>query len=180
MKKYKSSGIVLSSKPYQETDKLITVFTRDLGKKIILAKGAKTLSSKKRGSLELFSIIHFSATKNDNYFDVFSDVTSHDNLVLLRANIKKLSLAYYFVEIVSKSLENEEVSTDVYDLLVKYLYQILYRNDLRVLRLEFVRDLIVALGYWPKDKDIFDVDQALESVLERPIYSLRIGKRITL
>jgi len=179
VKKYKSLGIILSSKPYRESDKLVTVFTRDLGKKIILAKGAKTFHSKKRGSLEIFSIINFSANENQNFFDVFSEVSSDDNFVLLRSNIKKLSLAYYFVEIVSKAIGEEERNEEVYDLLIKYLYQILYRSDLKVLRLEFVRDLIISLGFWPKDQDIFDVDHALEGVLERPIYSIRVGKRIT-
>jgi hypothetical protein len=37
---------------------------------------------------------------------------------------------------------------------------------------------MILLGYWPKDKKMDNPDTILEEIIERQIYSKRVGKRI--
>jgi len=49
-------------------------------------------------------------------------------------------------------------------------------KKLKELRMEFVVNLLKLLGYWPKDMKLPLPDEKLEEVLERQIYSIRVGK----
>jgi len=60
-KTYSSEGIILSRKNYGEADRILTVFSKNYGKVTLLAKGIRKLISKKRGHLEIFSEVKFSA-----------------------------------------------------------------------------------------------------------------------
>jgi hypothetical protein len=50
---------------------------------------------------------------------------------------------------------------------------------LKKLRLDFLNKLLIILGYWPQGKPIPDPDQKLEEVIERQVYSARVGKRLS-
>jgi len=63
IKNYSSKGIVLAKRNFSETDRIIVLYTKNLGKISLIAKGVRKLKSRKRGSLEVFNLISFSAAK---------------------------------------------------------------------------------------------------------------------
>ena len=52
---YKLEAIVLSKKRIGEADSLVKVYSRQMGKTTLLAKGVRKPTSRKRGSLDNFS-----------------------------------------------------------------------------------------------------------------------------
>ena len=52
---YKVNAIVLARRNIGEADKLITLFTKEYGKKKVLAKGIRRVSSRRAPYLEQFS-----------------------------------------------------------------------------------------------------------------------------
>jgi hypothetical protein len=63
-------------------------------------------------------------------------------------------------------------------LLTETLTKLKSTKLLKKLRLEFVISLLITLGYWPAGKPLLDPDEKLEEVIERAIYSKRVGKRM--
>ena len=44
--------------------------------------------------------------------------------------------------------------------------------------MDFVFELLILMGYWPKGKKLENSDEELEKVIERQINSQRVGKRM--
>lgn len=173
----KSSGIVLSRKYFSEADAIITLLTVDYGKKTFVAKGIKKLTSKKRGTLEPFSEIKFSAVKSHN-MPILTETESLNNFSGIRNNLKKISVAYYFLELVNKVSYEDEENENLYILLSQYLFALESTKNLKRLRLEFARELLVLSGFWPEGKPLPEVDFGVEKLIEKSLNTLRVGRAL--
>lgn len=174
---YSSEGFVLTRRSYGESDRMIRLFTKDFGKITLLAKGVRKPKSRKRGSIEVFSRLKFSASKSKT-FDILTEVLPLDIYPEIRTSLKNTSLAYYFMEIVDKITQEGEKHTVVYDYLSEYLDNITLTNNLKKLRIEFIYRILTSLGFWPLGKRLEKADEVLEGVLERKINSARVGKEL--
>lgn len=179
LRNYSSEAIILSRKNYSEADRILTVFSKNFGKLNLLAKGIRKLSSKKRGHLEIFSHIKFSASKT-KAIDIITEVDTVNTFSKIRSNLNKISLAYYFCEVILKTTREDEIKNEVFNLLTKYLTRLENEIELKKLRHNFIHELLEELGYWPENKKLIDADIVLEEVTERQINSFRVGKKILL
>jgi len=176
-KRYTSSGIVLVRRNYSEADRIIKIFTPDRGKVTLLAKGIRKLKSRKRGSLEVFSKIKFSASQTKT-FDIITEVDAQDLYNEIRASLRRSSLAYYFVEVVEKITADSQRHELVYEYLVEFMERLKTSKSLKTLRMEFVYKILVCLGFWPSERKIENADSVLAAVLERNVNSVRVGKAV--
>ena len=179
LRTYSSEAIILARKNYSEADRILVCFTKSYGKLSLLAKGIRKLKSKKRGHLEIFSHIKFSAVKT-NGIDIITEVETINTFSKVRANLNKISLAYYFCEVVTKTTREDEIHNNVFNLLTTFLKRLENETKLKNLRHEFLYELLEELGYWPEGIKLIDADMVLEEVTERQINSFRVGKKILL
>lgn len=176
---YSSEGIVLSRKNYGEADRILIVISKDFGKLSLLAKGIRKIKSKKRGHLEIFSKIKFSAVKGHG-MDIMTEAETIDDCAGVRVNLNKISLAYYFCEVVNKITHEDGQKSLVFSLLSLALEELERTTQLKKLRIKFIYDLLTDMGYWPRDKKLIDADIVLDDVIERKINSIRVGKKMLL
>lgn len=174
---YSSEGIVLSRKNYGEADRILIVISKDFGKVSLLAKGIRRIKSKKRGHLEIFSKIKFSAV-NGHGMDIMTEAETINDFSGVRINLNKISLAYYFCEVVNKIIHEDQQQVLVYRLLSLALVELEQTTRLKQLRMKFIYDLLTKMGYWPIDKKLIDADIVLDDVIERKLNSSRVGKQI--
>lgn len=177
LRTYSSEGIVLSRKNYGEADRMLTVLSKDFGKVSLLAKGIRKIKSRKRGHLEIFTHIKFSAASGHG-FDILTEAETINDFSKIRTNLNKISLACYFLEVTNKILHEDGHMSPVYKLLLDSLRQLENDTELKKLRLEFIYNLLIDLGYWPEGKKLIDADIVLGDVLERKINSVRVGKKV--
>lgn len=156
---------------------MLSILSKSYGKMFLLAKGVRKPKSRKRGHIEIFSRVKYSFTKND-HFVLMNEVELVDSYVGIRGSLKKTALAYYMVELISKILEEDEKHDDVYEMLLKYFRILEKYNKLKKLRLSFIYEILVTLGYWPQGRKMDDPDRIVESVLERQINSKRVGEKL--
>ncbi len=175
---YKSEGIILARKNYGEADRILSVYSKDLGRVTLIAKGIRRPNSRKRGHLEIFNLIKFQAVSSHG-FDIMTEAEVTDNYSEIRKSLKKVSLAYYFVEVTSKVTRELEPNQELFDLLQRYLEELKVSKKLKKLRFDFITEILTLLGFWPKDKELPDPDGQLEEVIERQVYSKRVGKKIS-
>ena len=174
---YSSEGIILKRSNFQEADRILTVFSKRYGKITLLAKGIRKLGSRKRGHLEIFSEIKFQAVASSG-FDILTEAITINNFNKLRLNLNRVTLAYYFCEVLNKIVKEDEKHDELFELLSKSLKELETAKNLKTLRKDFIVKLLVELGYWPGNKKMINHDIELEEVLERKLNSLRVGKKV--
>lgn len=176
-RQYSSEGIVLAKINYSEADRIIVIFSKDHGKLPFIAKSVRKIKSRKRGVLEVFNQIVFSASRGKG-MDYIEEVEMVNSFPKIRHSLKKISLAYYFVEIAGRAIHEGEANLNLYEVVVSYLKKLELVKNLKELKVNYLYEVLVALGFWPKGKDLPNPEGYIESVLERRISSERVGKRI--
>lgn len=174
---YSSEGIVLARRNYGEADRIISIYSKDRGRLAFLAKGIRRPKSKKRGHLEIFSLLKFSAT-NSSGINLLVEVEMMEDFEEIRKSLAKISLAYYFCEVVGKITHEEERNEELYQYLLSALYDLSNTKRLKDLKHEFIERVLILLGFWPEGKKMDDPNKILEEVTERQIASARVGKRM--
>ncbi|QQG47119.1 MAG: DNA repair protein RecO [Candidatus Woesebacteria bacterium] len=177
-KTFKSEGIIISRKNFSEADRLITLFTKDFGKITLLAKGVRKPKSRKRGSLEIFTLVSFQASET-NSINLITEVTAINNFPKIRNNLKRTSVAFFICELVSRLTQYEEPHLDLFFLVVNTLKNLQTSQKLRVLRENFIKDSVVLLGFWPSYKKIDFPDKLVEEIAEKRLSSIKIGKLLS-
>lgn len=174
-----SEAIVLSSRAYSEADKMVTIYTQNYGKITVIAKGVKRLKSRKRGALEAFSKIRFSAHSGHG-MPIMTEADIVDGFSDIRSDLKRVSVAYYFLEATLRTTQDEEPNDKIYRLLDEFLKRLKKEQKLKKLRGEFTIRLAETLGFIPTGEFVPDADKLLESITERKMGSVRVGKRLQL
>jgi DNA repair protein RecO (recombination protein O) len=174
---YSSRGIILGRRNFGEADRILSVFSEDHGRLSLLAKGVRKPKSRKRGHIEIFSLIKFQAVKGKG-LDLITEAEVEDGFDSLRKNLKRISVAYYVTEVVQKITQENEPNTRLFDLITDTLSKLGKVKELKLLREDFVKKILVQGGYWPEGKEMRDSDAMLEEVIERQVYSTRVGKLI--
>lgn len=89
---------------YGEADRVLTVFTEDLGKIQVLARGIRRGKSKLAGILELFSLVQLELVRGKTW-DVVIGAHALNSFLRLRADFKKVSFAHFSAEFIDKFTE---------------------------------------------------------------------------
>ncbi len=176
-KRYSSEGIVLARRNYSEADRILVVYSKNYGKISFMAKGVRKPKSRKRGSLEVFSHIKFSAARGRN-LDIIEETEIIDSFQTIRKSLKRVAVAYYLMEVVGRVTQEGEKNENFFALILKYLQNLKTTKSLRKLREEFIFQTLVLLGFWPKGRRMDNPDKILENVVEREINSIRVGKKL--
>jgi DNA repair protein RecO (recombination protein O) len=174
---YSSEGIVLTRRNFGEADRILVLYTKNFGRISLLAKGIRRPKSRKRGHVEVFNKIKFQAVVGHG-LDLIIEAEVTDGFKEIRTSLKKISLAYYITEVVGRITHEGEEHVEVYDLIIDTFERLKTTKLLKKLRLQFVTELLIILGYWPNGKILTNPDEILEEVTERAMYSERVGKRM--
>jgi DNA repair protein RecO (recombination protein O) len=170
-------GVVLARKNYGEADRILSVYTMRHGRVAFMARGIRRPKSRKRGHLEIFSHMRFSASRGTG-LEIITEAEIIDNFNEIRKSLKKVSLAYYFMEVIGRITRESEPNEELFELILASLNHLKRAQKLKILRLNFVLELLTLLGFWPKGKPLVNPDYKLEEVIERNLSSARVGKKL--
>lgn len=177
MKSYKTEAIILKSKNYGEADRILTVFSKNHGKLVIIAKGARRITSKKGPTLEVFNKVTLMLSNGKN-FDIVSESTVIENFAGLRKKLKLVGLAYNVCELTDKLTPEHQESPAIFDLLSQTLKSLSTKVTDKNLIINFKQKLLEDLGYVQKDIKSENIDQYIESITEREVKSRKFLMRI--
>jgi DNA repair protein RecO (recombination protein O) len=174
---YSGEAIVLGRKNYGEADRIVSVYSKGYGRIALIAKGIRRPKSRKRGHLEIFSLLRFQAVSGHG-IDLITEADITDDFKEIRKSLPKVSLAYYFMEVIGKITHENEQNIDLFNLILDSLNKLKTETRLKEFRLDFVLKLLTIMGYWPRGQKLPNPDEVLEEVIERQIYAQRVGKRM--
>jgi len=127
LRSLKVEGIVLRHRDWGESDRMLTLFTRELGKVQALAKGVRKPRSRKAGHVEPFSRATLLLARGRSFF-ILTQAEAVNIHSALRENLILLGYASYVVELLDRFTHEEEQQNLFYRLLANTLTR-LNRGD---------------------------------------------------
>ena len=160
---YKTTGIVLRQRRLGEADKIITLFTPNLGKLDAVAKGVRRPRSKLAGHVEPLTYTSFLIAKG-RQLDIVTQAQSLEALSPLRDELERTGRALYAAELVERFTPERQESYPVFRLLLETLRLLATEEKLdTVLRFLEMR-LLGCLGYRPQIDECVVCGAALQPV----------------
>lgn len=172
-RKYNIEGIIIKRANLGEADKIITFFSKDRGKMVVLAKGIRRIHSRRSPHLELFNRVVLSLYQGKTW-DIITEVYSLEVYQNVKNNLQRVALAYTLVEIIDLLCAEHVEQRKVYELLLSS-FKNLNQVDNRVdnIDTELSKALLVELGFISEaqSKQNFDSFGYIESLAERTLKS---------
>jgi DNA repair protein RecO (recombination protein O) len=142
-------GVVLKHINWGETDRLVTIFTRELGKVRVVAKGIRKPRSRKAGHLEPFTRSKLQLARGRDLF-ILTQAEAIETHFEIKNDLVKLGYASYIIELLTSFTYEEEDNWNLYRLLVNTLSRLEKGGDpILIVRYYEIR-LLDLVGYRPK------------------------------
>ncbi|AOY77549.1 DNA repair protein RecO [Clostridium formicaceticum] len=117
----KTEGFVLKNRKYGESDNMLVIFSRKLGKINAIAKGAQKPKSALMAGVQPFCYSEFLLYRGKSLYTV-SQCEPKEIFYKLREDVKRLSYAAYLVELVEVVTNEGQTNNRLFNLLGKTLY----------------------------------------------------------
>lgn len=159
-------GIVIRKTESGEHNKLVTLYTRELGKIRVLAKSIKKNTSKQAGHLDLFNLVDFLAVLGKNY-PIIAQAQSSENFLSVKSSLAKITAGFFILESFHRLIYEQEQDAVLWNFLISQLYKFeraaAEKNAIDALLADFKVGLLDALGY-RQSLDKEGVDYFLQSL----------------
>ncbi len=109
-------GIILKHRDWGEADRMLSIFTRELGKVQAVAKGARKPRSRKAGHVEPFTCTSLVLARGRSFY-VLTQAEAILPYINLREDLILLGYASYLIELLDRFTHDEEESPVMYRLL---------------------------------------------------------------
>jgi len=145
MRGFKVEGIILRRRDFGEADRILTVFTHQLGKISVLAKGVRRITSRRAGNVELLNRVQMYLYQGKG-LPILTEAESLQTFQKIKSDLTLSAYAYHIIELVDKlTAENQENRT-LYEFLVEVLKR-LERNPRQILVRAFEAKILSNSGF---------------------------------
>jgi DNA repair protein RecO (recombination protein O) len=146
---YRARGIVLRRQDLGEADRILTLFTAEHGKRRVVAKGTRRVSSRIAGHLEPFTVVRVLIARTRG-LDIVSQAETIAGFTELRAHEGAIATAGYLAELVDIFLPDDQANQSAWELLYGALNLLDQQRDTQLVTLIFEMGLLRAVGYRPQ------------------------------
>ena len=162
-KVYKTEAIVLKRMNLGEADRILTLYSPNLGKFRAVAKGVRRPKSKMGGHLELLCHSALMLARGQN-LDIITQSQTIDSFLPLRGDLWRASVALYAAELVDQFTAEHVENRPLYKLLVNTLQRICDAQDVELTLRYFELKLLTHLGYKPQLHQCLGCGNSLEPI----------------
>ncbi|MBN2714945.1 MAG: DNA repair protein RecO [Deltaproteobacteria bacterium] len=118
------TALILRSVNYRESDRIFTLYTRELGKISAIAKGARKSSKRFGGALQPFAVFETTlnqSRRGSSHMHVLSDAALICDNAGLGKDLLRLGVAGFLMELIREAAPEHEPSATLFDLAVSAL-----------------------------------------------------------
>jgi DNA repair protein RecO (recombination protein O) len=143
-------AVVLRHSDLGEADRLLTLYTRQLGKTRAIAKGARKIASRKAGHIEPFTHVRLQLAKGRDMF-IVTQADTVDAYLSLRDDLVLTGQASYVMELLDRfTYEDETENSSIFRLLTDTLSRLASRLDPWLVIRYYEMRLLDHLGFRPQ------------------------------
>lgn len=171
----RTEGVILKKRDFGEADRILTIFTRDFGKVICIAKGTRRPRSRKAGHVELGNWCKVFIAKGKN-IDLLTEVEVKKPFGIDNFSPEKANKIYHLLEIVELLTAPHQKNLKVFIILVNFLKRITDGEDFYLISTVFKIKLLSTLGFFSarsleksKIRNFFEMiqDEGFENIKNR-------------
>lgn len=145
----RSEAIILRRRDYGEADRILTLYVRDRGKIGAIAKGARRITSRQGGHIELFAHAELLLARGRN-LEVVTQAATVEAFRPIREDLVRTTYAYHLAELLDRMTEEGEPSPATFDLLRASLSALCDAEDPSLVARYFELRLLGLQGYRPQ------------------------------
>ena len=116
-------GIILNTRNYNDTSKILDIFTKKYGVIGVIAKGCKSLKSNLRSVTDKLTYATFTIYYKKDKLSILTEASVINNFNSIKKSIEKISYASYLLDLTSQVYKQCN-SVDLYSLLISSLIKI--------------------------------------------------------
>jgi DNA repair protein RecO (recombination protein O) len=141
--------VILRHSDFGEADRLLTIFTREMGKVRALAKGVRKTRSRKAGHVEPFTKSNLQLARGRDLL-ILTQAEAIDVYANLRDDLILLGYASYIIELLDRSTYDEEENRPLYDLIARSLTRLDRGDDPNLVTRYYELRLLDYIGFRPQ------------------------------
>lgn len=145
---YKTQGVIIKRRNFGEADRLLTLYTQNDGKIVVIAKGVRRSKAKMVGHTELFYLQNFQLAEGKTW-DIVAGAEILKDFNNIRIKSSLTNQAYFMAELVDNLTHENEPHKDIFILLNSSLEKLDQSRDELVLPY-FSFKILSLLGHKPE------------------------------
>ncbi len=169
----KTEAIVLKRKELLSKDVVYTLLTKDRGKVKSVAKGIKSITSKRSPHLQTGNLIEtILYVKHDFYY--LQETYLKSGFSDIKSDSRKMSYLYFVLFVIDRLLPEGQTEDKIYDLLKKFFIRLAKtdKTDLKLLE-NYLSLILIELGYIAEEKNIEELQVIIQDLINEKL-KLRI------
>ncbi|KLU65980.1 DNA repair protein RecO [Desulfosporosinus acididurans] len=168
---YHADALVIRSREYGESDRVLTLFSREMGKIQAVAKGVRKPKSRQRAGAQLFTYGDFLIHKGKS-LDTVSQCSPKESFSYLWSDLDRSLAASAMAELLDISTISGQPNAELFTLTLTCLF-LLEQYETSLLLSAYALRLMVILGYRPHLGDCVECGERLQG--ERLFFSSEAG-----
>jgi len=153
MKTTTTRAVILGHRQFGENDKVIHLYSQDLGKIETIAKGSKKIASKFTGHLETLNLVEAAL-----YFGprniILTEIVSEKNFIGSSENLDTMLNAIQIANTIKNLVPENQIIDNLLPLTIDTIKHLQLENKAEMINLAFTIKLLKMLGYTPDFKSI--------------------------
>jgi DNA repair protein RecO (recombination protein O) len=165
-------AVVLRHSDWGEADRMLTLYTREMGKVRVIAKGVRRLRSRKAGHLEPFTRASLQMARGRDLW-IVTQADTLDAYLPLREDLTRTGYGAYILELIDRFSYEEGENRPLFQLLVDTLERITLETDLVPAVRYYEIRLLDIVGFRPQ---LFECVNCREEILAQDqFFSAEMG-----
>ncbi len=145
----KATGFIIRSIDFKESDKILTIFSKEYGKFSAIAKGARKLESKFGAALDLLTLDELVFYDKDG-LKLLKEAHIINSFLALKRDYEKLDAALRCARLLNLLTKEGQIERRIFQLFETLLKGFEHTEELKLYALAFKLKFIKALGFAPQ------------------------------
>lgn len=169
----KTEAIVLKKRSLLGRDVLVSLFTKEEGKMVAIAKGIKKITSRRSPHLQTGNLITAKLHKKGerNYLEESNLLSGFSEL---KKDQGKINHLYQFFFVLERLLPEHQKEDIVYNLTKSFLVKLSQSNLKNNLILLYFNKILRSLGYIKKNHDMIELEAIISDLINEKLPSFSI------
>jgi DNA repair protein RecO (recombination protein O) len=174
MRNFTTEGVIIKRRNHNDSDRILTVLTKDRGKIQVRAAGVRKISSRRSSHVELLNRTVLNLYKGP-VFIVLTEAQVLQTYPELKSDLLKIGFAYHICELIDGLCPEQQEQKAVFRLLCQTLHELTQGGAPAQIIHDFEIELLILLGYWDREEPNHNLNTQLfiENILERKLKSKR-------
>lgn len=147
MEEVRLKGIVIKSSDYKDSDKMVTIFSAEKGIIKARARGVKKAKAKLSFAVQPFAFVDYLLVEKGGFYTIIN-ASSIDQFYDVVTDFDKYIFGLASLELVSKTIKENDKNAEMFVLLIKMLKVLCYENVSPIIAfIKFMLESFKLLGY---------------------------------